>query len=120
LLKSFGRIDPPLGEVQRLIHGATNLPADGGADTLRAATTWEPQANGQMRVKHGDSFVMLVNWDKTGRVVSQSIQPYGTATTRPESPHYADEMRLFEQHQFKPVHFDWTDALAHAERRYRP
>jgi acyl-homoserine-lactone acylase len=96
------------------------LPANGGTDTLRAATVWEPQENGKMRVKHGDSFIMLVNWDKAGKVSSQSIQPYGAATNRPESPHYTDQMKLFLDRKFKPVHFEWADAIKRAKRRYRP
>jgi|CXWL01.1.fsa_nt_gi acyl-homoserine-lactone acylase len=119
LMKGFGRIDPPLGLVQRMIRGKTNLPANGGTDTLRAATTWDPQPDGQMRVKHGDSFIMLVNWDKAGRVSSQSIQPYGAATNRPNSPHYTDQMKLFVEHRFKPVHFDRNDLAIHAKRAYR-
>jgi acyl-homoserine-lactone acylase len=120
LMKGFGRIDPPLGEVQRLQHGKVDMAANGGTDTLRAATTWEPQPDGRMRVKHGDSFVMLINWDKAGKVQSQSIQPYGQATTRPASPHYTDQMAMFEAHRFKPVHFERADLLAHAKRAYRP
>jgi acyl-homoserine-lactone acylase len=120
LMKGFGRIDPPLGEVQRLIRGKVNIAASGGTDTLRAATIWEPQPDGKMRVRHGDSFVMLVNWDKSGKVASQSIQPYGAATNKPDSPHYTDQMKLFEAQQFKQVHFEWADALAHSKRIYRP
>ena len=124
LMKGFGRLDPPLRDVQRLIRGKVNLPLDGGTDTLRAATIWEPQDNGQMRVKHGDSFIMLTNWDKAGAVTSQSIQPYGSATTRPNSPHYTDQMPLFVAHKFKPVYFEWAAAVAAAKAKgnkvYRP
>ena len=120
LMKGFGRIDPPLGDVQRLRHGNVDLPANGGTDTLRAATVWDPQPDGRMRVKHGDSFIMLINWDRAGHVSSQSIQPYGEATTRPASPHYTDQMAMFETHRFKPVHFERADLLAHAARAYRP
>ena len=120
LMKGFGRIDPPLGDVQRMIHGKVNIPANGGTDTLRAATVWEPQDNGQMRVRHGDSFIMLATWDKAGKVSSQSIQPYGAASTRPNSPHYTDQMQMFVEHHFKPVHFERADLLAHAKRAYRP
>ena len=120
LMKGFGRIDPPLGEVQRLIRGKVNLPANGGTDTLRAATVWEPQDNGQMRVRHGDSFIMLTSWDKAGKLSSQSIQPYGSATNRPGSPHYTDQMQMFLDRKFKPVHFEWADAVRNAKRRYRP
>ncbi len=120
LMEGFGRIDPPLGDVQRMQRGAIDLPANGGTDTLRAATTWEPQADGRMRVKHGDSFIMLMNWDKAGKVSSQSIQPYGAATTRPDSPHYTDQMKLFVARQFKPVWFERADVLKNAKRIYRP
>lgn len=119
LMKGFGRIDPPLAEVQRMRRGKVDLAANGGTDTLRAATVWEPQPDGKMRVRHGDSFIMLINWDKAGKVQSQSIQPYGEATTRPDSPHYTDQMQMFVDHKFKPVHFERADLLAHAKRAYR-
>ena len=120
LTAGFGRIDPPLGDVQRMRRGKIDLPANGGTDTLRAATTWEPAEDGRMRVKHGDSFIMMINWDKAGKVSSSSIQPYGAATTRPASPHYTDQMQMFVDHKFKPVHFERADLLAHAKRAYRP
>lgn len=120
LMKGFGRIDPPLGDVQRHQRGKIDLPANGGTDTLRAATIWKPQDDGRMKVVHGDSFIMLVNWDKQGKFSSQSIQPYGAATTRPNSPHYTDQMKLFLERKYKPVHFEWADAMAQGGKVYRP
>jgi acyl-homoserine-lactone acylase len=121
LIKRFGRLDPPLGEVQRLRRGDKDLAMLGGTDTLRATTAWDrDQKDGKYRVKHGDSFIMLVRWDKAGQVESESIQPYGAATNRPASPHYNDQMALFVAQKFKPVHFDWADAERHAVRRHRP
>ncbi|MGB5075897.1 MAG: penicillin acylase family protein, partial [Sphingorhabdus sp.] len=117
----FGRIDPPLAEVQRLRRGKADESMLGGTDALRATTMWDAdQSDGKLRVRHGDSFIMLVRWDKAGKVESQSIQPYGAATTRPESPHYTDQMKLFVKGGYKTVHFEWADALKHAKRRYRP
>jgi acyl-homoserine-lactone acylase len=119
--KRFGRIDPALGDIQRLRRGAVDLPILGGTDALRATTMWDrDQPDGKFRVRHGDSFVMAVRWDKAGGVISESIQPYGAATNRPESPHYTDQMKLFVAGKYKPVHFEWADALKHAKRRYRP
>ncbi len=119
--KRFGRIDPPLADIQRLRRGKVDLPMLGGTDTLRATTMWDAdQADGKMRVRHGDSFIMLMRWDKAGNVISESIQPYGAATTRPESPHYTDQMKLFVAGKYKPVYFEWADAVKHAKRRYRP
>jgi len=71
-------------------------------------------------VKHGDSFIMFIAWDRQGHVSSQSIQPFGAATTRPESPHYADQAPLFVRHQLKPVWFDPAQLKGHIERIYRP
>ena len=120
-LKRFGRLDPALGDIQRLRRGKVDLPLLGGTDTLRATTMWDrDQPDGKFRVRHGDSFIMLVRWDKTGQLVSESIQPYGAATNRPESPHYTDQMKLYVAGQYKPVHFEWAEALKHAKRRYRP
>ena len=51
---------------------------------------------------------------------SRSIQPYGAATTRPDSQHYTDQMRLFVEHQLKPVWFDPAELRQHVERAYRP
>lgn len=117
LTEHFGRIDPPLSEVLRLRQGSVDLPMLGGSDTLRAASLWDAQPDGRLAVKHGDSFIMLVEWDKQGKLRSESIQPYGSATTRPGSPNYADQAALFAQQQFKPVRFTRADARAHAVRR---
>jgi acyl-homoserine-lactone acylase len=117
----FGRIDPPLAEVQRLERGKVSLPMFGGTDTLRATSRWDKDAPSRKgRVMHGDSFIMLVRWDQSGKVVSESIQPYGAATNRPNSAHYTDQMKLFVAEKFKPVHFEWADAVKHAKKRYRP
>jgi acyl-homoserine-lactone acylase len=115
----FGRIDPPLGDVIRLRQGKVDLPMDGGGDTLRAATTWDVDpGDGRLLIKHGDSFIMWIEWPKDGGpVFSRSIQPYGAATTRPDSPHYADQAPVFVRHGLKPVHFTRDDVLAHAVRR---
>jgi len=120
LLKHFHRLDPSLDEVLRLRQGTVDLPLDGGADTLRAATTWDEAPDGRLVVKHGDSFTMFIAWDKQGRVRSQSVQPFGAATTRPLSPHYADQAPLFVRHQLKPVWFDPAELKQHSERVYRP
>jgi acyl-homoserine-lactone acylase len=117
LKRHFGRIDPPMSDLLRLRQGEVDLPLDGGSDTLRASTTWDVEEDGRLSVRHGDSFLMFVEWEPGQRVRSQSIQPYGAATTRPKSPHYADQAPLFVRHELKPVHFWRTDALANAVRR---
>lgn len=120
LMKYYGRLDPPLGTVLRLRQGKVDLPLDGGPDVLRAASTWDEAPDGRLVVKHGDSFIMFIDWDKVGKVHSESVQPYGSASTRPDSKHYTDQMALFAAHRTKPVWFDPAELEKHKERDYRP
>ncbi|MDO9369580.1 MAG: acylase [Sphingopyxis sp.] len=120
----FGGLDPKLGTVLRLRHGEgasrIDLPLDGGNDTVRASTLWDAEPDGRLKVRHGDSFIMFVTWNKDGRVRSESIQPFGSATTRPASPHYNDQAPLFVAHKLKPVLFDPATLKASGARFYRP
>ncbi|MDJ0979840.1 MAG: acylase [Erythrobacter sp.] len=118
LVQHFGRIDPPLSELLRLRQGDVDLPLDGGSDTLRAATTWQVDADGRLALIHGDSFIQWVEWKDGERVSSRSVQPFGQAITRPDSPHYADQMQLYVDHELKPVRFWRDDVEANAKRRY--
>jgi acyl-homoserine-lactone acylase len=116
----YGRLDPPMDEIFSLRRGNVNLPHMAGVDTLRAVN-WghADRAKGHFKATGGDSFIMLVNWDKQGIVTSQSIMPYGSSA-RQTSPHYTDQMELFSQRRFKPVHFEWAVALAQGGKPYRP
>ncbi len=121
LMEHFGRLDPPMGEVLRLRQGSgenrVDLPLDGGSDTLRASTLWDVDDDGRLSVRHGDSFIQWVEWTEGERVFSRSIQPFGAATTRPDSPHHTDQAAFFIRHELKPVHFWRDDVLANAASR---
>lgn len=121
LTRHFGRLDPPMSTLLRLRRGpgpySVDLPLDGGSDTLRASTTWDVAEDGRLAVKHGDSFILWAEWLPGQPVRSRSIQPFGAATTRPQSVHYTDQSTLFVQHRFKPVHFWRHDVVANAVRR---
>ena len=106
LKKHFGTIDPPLGDVLRLRQGDVDLPLVGGNDTIRASTLWDVDDDGRLSLYHGDSFIMWVEWTSDGTVRSRSIQPFGAATTRPDSPHYTDQMQMYVDGKLKPVWFD--------------
>lgn len=117
LTTHFGRLDPPMGDLLRLRQGELDLPLDGGSDTLRASTTWDVAEDGRLSLKHGDSFIMWIEWAPGARVSSRSVQPFGAASTRPASRHYTDQMQLFVDHKLKPVHFWRDDLLANASSR---
>ena len=115
----FGRVDMPWGDVNRLIRGDVDLPIGGGPDILHA-TYGALQDDGRLKITDGDTYVMLVIWDKDGNVSAQSVHQFGSATLHPESPHYADQSPLMANRQLKPVWYDEAEIRANLEREYVP
>ena len=119
LNQHFGRLDPEWGEVNRIIRGKANLAIDGSYDTLRSV--WgEAQPDGRLKAVAGDTYILFVEWDKQGRLSSDSIHQFGSATLDPASPHYADQLPLFVEKKTKPVWFTKAQLDGHIERDYRP
>ena len=119
-LKSrFGRLDPAWQDVNRLRRGSVDLGLGGAPDVLRAVCGHEA-GDGHLVGVAGDSYVLLVEWDREGRVSSRSINPYGTAVRDERSPHYADQAPLFAAGRLRPVWMDEATVRAHLEREYAP
>ena len=119
LKAAYGRLDVPWKEVNRLIRGDVNLGLGGGPDVLHAVQG-DKAARGRLRGKTGDSYILMVTWDKNGDVHSQSIHQFGSATLDTASPHYADQAPLFVERKLKPVWMDEADIRANLEREYFP
>lgn len=119
LHERFGRLDVPFGDVHRLRRGALDLPVGGGPDTLHAVYAREAE-DGRYVGWAGDSYVLLVEWDREGEARARSIHPYGSATLDRRSPHYADQAPLFVRRELKPVWRTEAEVRAHLEREYRP
>ena len=119
LRRAHGRLDVPWAEVNRLRRGNVNLGLGGAPDVLHAVYG-RPDGAGRLRGVAGDSYVLLVEWDRDGRVSSRSIHQYGSATKDAGSPHFADQAPLFAQCKLKPVWFEEAEVRAHLEREYSP
>ncbi|WP_304191314.1 acylase [Phenylobacterium aquaticum] len=116
----FKRIDPEWGEVNRIRRGHdVDLAIDGGPDTYRAVYG-KPQENGTLTAVAGDTFIMFVTWDAHGQLSSQSIHQFGSATSVPDSPHYADQTKMFAAMKLKPVWFTADQLKGHIEEDYKP
>ena len=76
--------------------------------------------DGRLRATAGDSFILMVEWDREGRVSSRSLHNYGSATHDGRSPHFSDQAPLFAAGRLKPVWTDEAEIRAHLEREYRP
>ncbi|MBI1288812.1 MAG: acylase [Flavobacteriales bacterium] len=119
LLKTHGTLDVPLGEVQRLVRGDVSFPANGLREVPRASDTkLHDKKNGIYKVTGGDGYIQIARFGKDG-VNIRSINAFG-ASSRPESSHYTDQMKLFTDHEYKQVPMDRATLEKNAERVYHP
>ena len=61
-----------------------------------------------------------MEWSPEGKLSSQSIHQFGSATSDENSPHYNDQAELFATHQMKPVWMTLEDIKLNLEKSYRP
>ena len=117
MIQAYGRIDVPLGEIQRHIRGNVSLPLSGGPDVLAAMHTQQIE-NNLYKGTAGESYIILAQFDSTG-VALETINAYGTSA-EPDSPHYTDQMERFVNRQLKPMSLDIEEAFAKAKSVYSP
>lgn len=120
LNENFGRVDVPWGLVNRLVRGTVDLGLGGGPDILHAVYGEISAQDGRRIGFSGDSYVMLVTWDRNGNVSAQSIHQFGAATLDETSPHYADQSPLFAARRLKPAWFNEAEIRANLESEYVP
>jgi acyl-homoserine-lactone acylase len=118
LREHHGRIDVPLGEVQRLVRGEVDLPLGGGPDVLNCVYHEVDEDSGRLVGDQGDSYVMIVEYDPDG-ARAWSVHQYG-ASNRPGSPHYADQAELFVARRLKPLLRDPAEIRRFLEAEYHP
>jgi len=119
LLKTHGSLDIPLGDIQRHIRGNVSIPASGLREVPRAADgVLYDKKKGIYRIESGDGYIQIVKFYKD-RIELNSINAYG-ASAKPDSPHYTDQMELFEKEQFKQMTFDKEAILRSSEKIYHP
>ena len=118
LMKYFGRTDLALGDVQKLVRGEEARPAWGIPDVLSAAFS-APYKNGMRRVTSGDAYICFVRYPKNGLPIIESVNTFG-ASSNPTSPHYKDQMAMFQNQQTKKMTLDKQAVLTTAEKIYHP
>ena len=68
-------------------------------------------------VGFGDAWVIAVEFSRPVR--SESVLAYGQ-TTRSDSKHSSDQIRLFAEHKLRPIWFLQSEIQANLERSYHP
>jgi len=118
LLKHYGTLEVPLGDVQKIVRGDIEMPMYGSAQTL-ANCHVKKYKKGKVKMKHGDTFVMYTQYGQDGLESMKTVNLYGNSW-KPESPHYADQMELLVNKQVKERALDRETIYRKAMRRYSP
>jgi acyl-homoserine-lactone acylase len=117
LLKTFGTLDVTLGEYQRLVRGDGSLPLAGLPDVL--ATMYStPMGDGRMKGSIGDCYIAFAKFTAQGPQI-ETINCYG-ASNRKDSPHYHDQMKLYQQQETKKMTLDRDVVYQQASNIYHP
>jgi acyl-homoserine-lactone acylase len=125
----YGAEDVAWGEVHRFRFGSLDLPADGASGTyglFRVVRFSEmpdgKRVAGQVQANEpplgfGDGWIIAVQFSKPIRAMS--VVAYGQ-TTQSSSKHSSDQIRLYADHQLRPVWFTEGEIKANMEREYHP
>jgi len=116
LRRHYGRVNVPLGDVQRLRRGKTDLAVGGGKDVLNAVHTKEK--DGKRIGWAGDSYILIAEFSENN-VESWAIHQYGNVN-RKNSPHYDDQAPLFVQQKMRKSLLTREEIMAHLEEEYHP
>lgn len=118
LKRIYNKVDVPWKEVNRLVRGKVNLGLGGGPDLLYCV--YGEWTGKYLEGRAGDSYVLIVKWDKNGNVYSKAIHQFGSATQDENSPHYADQAYLFVERKMRPVHFNFDELKPNIKEAYKP
>jgi acyl-homoserine-lactone acylase len=118
MMKHFKKTGITLGDLQKLVRGDDARPSWGLPDVLTAEYS-APYKNGLKRVISGDAYICFVRYPKNGLPVIESINTFG-ASSKPGSPHYKDQMDMFQKQQLKPMTLDKATVLSNAKSIYHP
>lgn len=119
MMKNFGKTDLMLGDVEKLVRGDDVRPAWGFPDVL-TPTFSEPWKNGMRIVTGGDAYICFVRYPKDGNLpIIESVNTFG-ASMNPDSPHFKDQMTMFQNQQTKKMTLDKKEIMKTAQKIYHP
>lgn len=117
LLNNFGTVRVALGEFQRLVRGDKSLALGGLPDVL--ATMYSiPMEDGRMKGSIGDCYIAFARFTADGPEI-ETIHNYG-ASNQPDSPHYDDQMELYQRQETKKMTLDRDRIYQEAKQIYNP
>jgi acyl-homoserine-lactone acylase len=118
LLEEFRTIEVPLKELQVHKRGEREMPIDGLPDVIAPMYTQKIGEGLKQKTYVGESYILLARFGD-GLPKLESIMPYG-ASSKPESPHYTDQMEMFVNKELKPMTLNKKEIYENAATIYHP
>lgn len=118
LIYEFGTIEVPLSKMQVHKRGDKEIPIDGLPDVIAPMYTQKIGDGLKEKTYVGESYILLARFGE-GLPKLESIMPYG-ASSKPESPHYTDQMEMFVNKELKPMTLDKEEIYKNAAKIYHP
>ncbi|CAL9326558.1 penicillin acylase family protein [Streptomyces sp. SudanB52_2052] len=111
-------LDAPLGAHQFVVRGGERLAVPGGSGRLGVWNVLEPRwdaaAGGYTEVPFGSSHLQAVGWDGGSCPVARTLLAY-SQSSNPDSPHFADQTRLFSGEKWVTSRFCEKDIRSSPE-----
>lgn len=117
LKKHFGTTHIKYGDLFRHRRGAKDFAIGGFPDVL-GSMMGKHEKDGTLTAFRGDDLMMWVRFTADGPEF-QTIKAYGNSS-RPDSPHYNDQMELFLERASKKMSLNKTEIWNNATKIYSP
>ncbi|WP_086738676.1 penicillin acylase family protein [Streptomyces glaucescens] len=108
-------LDAPLGRHQFVVRDGRRLPVHGGTESLgvwnKIEPVWRPAQGGYTEVTTGSSYIQAVGWDGSRCPVARTLLSY-SQSSNPNSPHHADQTRLYSGERWVTSRFCEKDILS--------
>ena len=117
IIKNFGYLEITLGDFQKLVRGNIELPIWGLPDVVTTMVSTKYK-DGKRRVFAGESYIGYIRFNEDGPTI-ESVISYGNSEV-PESKHYDDQMKLYQNFKLKKVSMDKEEIYKNASKIYNP
>ncbi|MEM6270024.1 MAG: penicillin acylase family protein [Bacteroidota bacterium] len=117
LLKHYGTLEVPLGEVQKAARFDVEMPVGGCVFTL-ASTHTKPYKKDKMEIISGDSYVFYARFGENGLEELQTVNAFGNSL-KEGHPHSTDQTEMYVKQQTKAAELD-RQKLRSSGRSYHP
>jgi len=117
VLKTYGQLDVPWGEVYRLIRDDVDLPANGGPGDpygLFRVTNFAPVKDDRFMAVGGDSYQAVIEFGDKPKAMA--LLSYGNASQK-GSKHRTDQLKFYSEKKLRPVWRNKKEIEQHLELR---